>query len=138
MDKKKCPLCKKGNLKRANREEAYEYKGKEVVLNSTGEFCDNCQEGILDGHDLKYIEKKLHNFRCQVDGFLTSDEIRNIRKKLNLTQKEAAIIFGGGVNAFSRYENGEALHIKATDNLLRLLDSHPDLLAEVKSYQEAA
>ena len=33
--------------------------------------------------------------------------IVSVRKKLNLDQREAAEIFGGGVNAFSRYENGK-------------------------------
>lgn len=30
-----------------------------------------------------------------------------MRKKLHLGQREAAEIFGGGINAFSRYENGK-------------------------------
>ncbi|MDO9052424.1 MAG: type II toxin-antitoxin system MqsA family antitoxin [Gallionella sp.] len=29
------------------------------------------------------------------------------RKKLSLDKREAAEIFGGGINAFSRYENGK-------------------------------
>jgi hypothetical protein len=32
--------------------------------------------------------------------------IASVRKKLRLDQQQAAEIFGGGVNAFSRYENG--------------------------------
>ena len=33
--------------------------------------------------------------------------IVTVRKKLNLDQRQAAEIFGGGVNAFSRYETGK-------------------------------
>lgn len=33
--------------------------------------------------------------------------ITRVRKQLSLDQREAAEIFGGGVNAFSRYENGK-------------------------------
>ena len=33
--------------------------------------------------------------------------IASVRKKLKLDQREAAEIFGGGVNVFSRYENGK-------------------------------
>ena len=32
--------------------------------------------------------------------------IARVRRKLDLDQKQAAEIFGGGVNAFSRYETG--------------------------------
>jgi len=33
--------------------------------------------------------------------------IAKVRKKLDLDQREAAEIFGGGLNAFSRYEKGK-------------------------------
>lgn len=58
-------------------------------------------------------------------------EIRRIRRKLGLTQAAAAEIMGGGHNAFSRYERGEAAPLPAVMNLLRLLDRHPELLREL-------
>jgi HTH-type transcriptional regulator/antitoxin MqsA len=57
--------------------------------------------------------------------------ILSVRKKLNLDQREAGEIFGGGVNAFSRYENGKTKPPLALVKLLRLLDRHPDLLQEL-------
>jgi HTH-type transcriptional regulator/antitoxin MqsA len=56
-----------------------------------------------------------------------------VRKKLELTQKEASEIFGGGVNAFSRYEKGKAQPHPSIIKLLRVLDQHPELLAEVRN-----
>ena len=55
-----------------------------------------------------------------------------VRKKLALDQREAGEIFGGGVNAFSRYENGKTKPPLALVKLLKVLDRHPDLLDEVK------
>ena len=43
-----------------------------------------------------------------------------------------AEIFGGGVNAFSRYENGKTKPPLAVVKLLKVLDRHPDLLEEIK------
>jgi HTH-type transcriptional regulator / antitoxin MqsA len=60
-----------------------------------------------------------------------SHEIRRIRRKLGLSQVAAARLTGGGHNAFSRYERGEAAPLPAVLNLLRLLDKHPDLLKEL-------
>jgi len=40
-------------------------------------------------------------------------------------------LFGGGYNAFSWYESGSARPPKSTDTLLRLLDTHPELLNEI-------
>ena len=59
--------------------------------------------------------------------------IANVRKKLRLDQREAAEIFGGGINAFSRYESGKTKPPLALVKLLKLLDRHPDLLNEVRS-----
>jgi HTH-type transcriptional regulator/antitoxin MqsA len=56
-----------------------------------------------------------------------------VRKKLDLDQREAAEIFGGGVNAFSRYENGKTKPPLALVKLFKLLDRHPDLLSEVRA-----
>lgn len=60
-----------------------------------------------------------------------SKEIKRIRLKLGLTQAEAARLTGGGHNAFSRYERGEAAPLPAIVNLFRLLDKHPELLKDL-------
>ena len=51
----------------------------------------------------------------------------------HLDQREAAEIFGGGVNAFSRYENGKTKPPLALLKLLKVLDRHPELLEEIKA-----
>jgi HTH-type transcriptional regulator / antitoxin MqsA len=56
-----------------------------------------------------------------------------LRRKLELDQREAAEIFGGGVNAFSRYENGKTRPPLALIKLLKVLDRHPELLQEVRA-----
>jgi HTH-type transcriptional regulator / antitoxin MqsA len=58
-------------------------------------------------------------------------EIRRIRRKLGLSQTTAARLTGGGHNAFSRYERGEAVPLPAVVNLFKLLDKHPELLKEL-------
>jgi HTH-type transcriptional regulator/antitoxin MqsA len=60
-----------------------------------------------------------------------SKEIRRIRRKLGLSQVAAERLTGGGHNAFSRYERGEAAPLPAVINLLRLLDKHPELLKDL-------
>ena len=64
--------------------------------------------------------------------FVDPEFIVRVRKKLALDQREAAEIFGGGVNAFSRYENGTTKPPLALVKLLKVLDRHPDLLDEIK------
>ena len=62
-----------------------------------------------------------------------SQDIRRIRRKLGLSQIAAARLTGGGHNAFSRYERGEAAPLPAVMNLFKLLDKHPELLKDLTS-----
>ena len=58
--------------------------------------------------------------------------IRSVRAKLNLTQREAGDLFGGGVNAFSRYESGKVEPPKSLSILFALLDENPALLQRIR------
>jgi HTH-type transcriptional regulator/antitoxin MqsA len=66
------------------------------------------------------------------------EELRRIRRKLGLSQHDAARLTGGGHNAFSRYERGEATPLPAVVNLFRLLDRHPRLLRELGEHSTRA
>jgi len=78
--------------------------------------------------------REMQAFNRQVNAAIVDPIfIATVRKKLNLGQKEAADIFGGGINAFSRYENGKTKPPLALVKLLKVLDRHPDLLNEVRA-----
>jgi HTH-type transcriptional regulator/antitoxin MqsA len=95
-----------------------------------GAFCDHCGDGF-PLHDAKE-EKTWQEFRDSIDA-AESAELLRIRKKLGLKQTEASLLAGGGKNAFSRYERGEAKPVAAVINLFRLLDKHPALLSELSA-----
>lgn len=79
--------------------------------------------------------REMRAFSRQVNaGIIDPEFITHVRKKLDLDQREAAVIFGGGVNAFSRYETGKTKPPLALIKLFKLLDRHPDLLDEVRAY----
>ncbi len=77
-------------------------------------------------------------FSKQVNAAIVDPKfIAIVRKKLMLDQREAAEILGGGVNAFSRYENGKTKPPLALVKLPKLLDRHPDLLNEVRRRRQS-
>ncbi len=55
--------------------------------------------------------------RKKSDGLLTSSEIYEARITLGLTQESASLVFGGGKNAFSKYERAEVSQSVAMDKL---------------------
>lgn len=131
----KCPFCGAAELIHGTRELPHTYKGETtVIVGVTGDFCPACEESILDASESNRVKREMRAFAKRVNAAIVDpDFIMTVRKKLDLDQREAAEIFGGGSNAFSRYENGRAKPPLALVKLFRLLDRHPDLLQEVRA-----
>lgn len=131
----KCPVCAAAELVHDTRDQPYTYKGESTLIPAvTGDFCPACGEVVLDMTESTRTSEAMLEFNQQVNAAIVDPElISRIRKKLGLDQREAAEIFGGGVNAFSRYENGRTKPPLALVKLLKVLDRHPDLLAEVRA-----
>jgi HTH-type transcriptional regulator/antitoxin MqsA len=129
----KCPVCGAAELIHDTRDIPYSYKGKTAILTTTGDFCPACGESIHDMEDSERVMREMRAFTRQVNAAIVDPAfIAKVRKKLALDQREAAEIFGGGVNAFSRYENGKTKPPLALVKLLKVLDRHPELLKEIK------
>ena len=131
-----CPVCFEGTLHQRSKQAQFHYRGHTLDYEQEGAWCDACEEGILSGKEAEASEPILDEFMARVEKE-EARELARIRKKLGLSQKEAAKIAGGGHNAFSRYERGEAKPVAAVMNLFRLLDLHPHLLEELKKQDVA-
>ena len=131
----KCPVCGAAELVHDTRDLPYTYKGEVTVIPTvTGDFCPACAEGVSDMNESERYGLMISSFHKQVNAaFVQPEFITTVRKKLKLDQREAGEIFGGGVNAFSRYENGKTKPPLALVKLLKVLDRHPELLAEVSN-----
>ncbi len=131
----RCPICAEAELVHDTRDITYTYKGESTVIPGiTGDFCPACGEAILDAAESARSSAMMLEFNRQVNAATVDPEfIISVRKKLALDQREAAEIFGGGVNAFSRYENGKTKPPLALVKLLKVLERHPDLLAEIRT-----
>lgn len=131
-----CPACGHGGtLVHEVRDIPFEHLGHETVIRAVhGVFCTACQEGFSDPEhpqDWQRYGEQLTAFCAEVTR-LEAATIRATRKKLGLRQADAGRLFGGGAAAFSEYERGKTQPHKSTRLLLKLLDKHPELLAELR------
>lgn len=92
--------------------------------------CGECEFDLDAGDGARY-GAALTALRKQANERRAAD-LRATRKKLGLKQAEAGRLFGGGASAFSEYERGKTQPHKSTVLLLKLLDRHPELLAEIR------
>ena len=130
-----CPICGHEGLRVVTKDFPYAYKGETIIIKGvTGKHCASCEETILSGEDLRRVNDEAMALNKRVNAAIIDPKyIIGVRKKLGLKQKEASNIFGGGPNAFSRYETGKALPPQPLIQLLRLLDRQPELLKEIKN-----
>ena len=131
MTKLQCPLCGEFQQEHKVKPMTYTYRNVEFVINQPALWCDACGEGIIDGKDSNIVMPLIVAEKARIDGLLTPEEIKQVRIKLKLTQKQAALIFGGGVNAFNRYERGKLPISRPLSLLLTVLRNHPNQLKEI-------
>ena len=121
MNKNICPICETGSLSKQVHTGEIQYRDRVIAVhNLEYSQCDSC------GADPVLAEQAKHNQVCfsdakrKIDGLLSSSDIRKARRYLGLTQHAASAVFGGGLNAFSKYERGEVIQSEAMDKLIRV------------------
>jgi len=109
------------------------YKGESITFDMPGWYCDSSDQGIHSGEDMKVSDRILNRLKARVEGLLEPEEIRRIRKKLELSQSAAGELIGGGPRAFQKYERGDLLPSRAISSALVLLDYQPQTLGILKA-----
>lgn len=127
-----CPLTG-APMHRGVKPMALSYKGQSITVDMPGWYCDQSDESIHTGDDMKLSDRALNRLKARVEGLLEPEAIRRIRKKLGLTQALAGELIGGGPRAFQKYETGELLPSRAISSALVLLDHAPENLAVLES-----
>ena len=123
-----CANCRSHSTKVVTYSDTVDFRGLQLdVENLQTTKCGEC------GRSWNTDQQRVHNDSIireaygverdrlrAIQGLLSGDEIAGIRTRFGLNQREAARLFGGGYNAFNKYESGEVLQSAAMDRLLRL------------------
>lgn len=114
------------------------YKSKSITFDMPGWYCDQSEESIHTGEDIKTSDRTLNLLKARSEGLLEPEGIRRIRKKLHLSQEAAGLLIGGGPRAFQKYESGDLLPSRAVSSALILLDHDPEALSVLTTHRTAA
>lgn len=134
MQRQQCYSCgaPTGMLAFEQRSELIDYRHLLRHLHGlAGWQCQACGEIEFDAASAERYaaagDQLLEDYRQ-----IVAADMKRIRRKLQLSQKEAVrLLSGGGHNAFSRYERGEVSAPQPLYMLMRLLDRHPQLMKDV-------
>jgi HTH-type transcriptional regulator/antitoxin MqsA len=123
---------------RETRRRTIRYKKHSVEIDQPAWWCRECGEGVLDSKDSAVADRAFATLKAKAEGVLDPATIARIRTRLNLTQRRAGRILGGGARAFQRYESGAVVVSQPMSNLLKLLDVQPALLSRLMANSTAA
>ena len=119
-----CPICEEGLLKVQNETSSVEYKGESGEVPFTFCVCESCGIETVRPQDAKSNKRAFLEYKKSVDGLLSYSEVKRIRNKYGVKQADACRLFGGGPNAFTKYEHSDVAQSEAMDSLLRLIDKN--------------
>lgn len=123
-----CPRCGLTNLRAHYKSDAVDFKGLTLDVDGLAEtICGDCDyHWNTDGQDLDNMAilrsefARVRDEMREEDGLLTGEQIDKALHLLSISRAKAALLFGGGPNAFARYSSGDVLQSVAMDRLIRL------------------
>lgn len=123
-----CIMCDSDRVHLNERERDVSLDGIGLKVSVRMHWCESCGSEMTLNEDLRFNARAMRQLRKKHYGLLTGQEVRAIRKRLQLSQEQAALIFGGGPVAFSKYENDEVSQSEAMDRLIWLVGNFPQLV----------
>src|SRR5664279_5927675 len=127
-----CPVCERGSLSLSTYSGRFMHRGAELEIGDLVSWlCDMCGERTMEPQQIRANNAKVaqakrdHADAQRSDDLLATEDVRQVRALLGLTQAEASQVFRGGANAFSKYERGEVIQSEPMDLLLRLARDVP-------------
>lgn len=127
-----CPICEKeAELIHLQHPEEIVVRGESIVISGDFYRCTSCNSEF-DNPDPEYdpLDIAYEEYR-KIKGMVHPTQIRDFRKKFDITQKELSSLLGLGEVTISRYENG-SLQDEAHDKLLQLVMDPFNLIKLVK------
>jgi len=114
-----CPYCEVVcSIQHFERSVDITVRGEEFSVTELVHRCDSCSGEFSTSSDpIDPVDEAFSLYRKK-HGMLSPSEIRELRKRYGLTQKELSLLLGWGAVTLSRYENG-ALQDMAHDRLLQ-------------------
>lgn len=121
-----CPECEEGQLSAGTRTIEITHLGASLRVPDLECYrCALCGTETVKPQQIRRNEIRIADARRSAQGLLSGNHILRMREHLGLSQSEAAELFGGGPNGFSKYERGVTIQSVPMDRLLRVAFAFP-------------
>lgn len=136
-NKQRCPICEQGDLETLTESRTMDEHGAAFTVDELKyQVCSNCGVEQVGAAELRQNKQLIMAARKRAKNLLTGKEVREVRKSLGLTQQQAAEYFGGGTNAFSKYETEKVEQNLSMDRFLRVAYVIPSVIPTLRTISE--
>ena len=115
-----CPKCNSEQEYYIDKRVFKEYKGVTVNVEENVPICTKCRNELI----INYIEdenlNRIYNKYREIKNIITPSEIKKIREKYDISQRELTAILDFGKMTINKYENG-SIPSKTQSDYLRLM-----------------
>lgn len=128
-----CPVCGNGTWHpHTDGVYAFRYGRKEHHVGGQHYArCDRCNtRGYLPAQR-EENRRIVQEYQANLAGYISPSDVLAVREKYLLTQADAARIFGGGSQGFSKWERGIATPAGPTARLIKLALKHSEVMRDL-------
>lgn len=117
-----CAECGADQMFRSRNAFHMQYKDSDLIVEGVEHWeCPECGAIEFEADDSLALTKALDAAYRETNGFLTPDEIKSLRKRLDLSQQDFETLLGVTSPTVSRWETGKVVQTRTADNLMRLM-----------------
>ncbi|MGD9679105.1 MAG: type II TA system antitoxin MqsA family protein [Vulcanibacillus sp.] len=125
----KCNAMMETNIKSIKK--VFRVKGEQIIQKNEVLFCKKCDTELFnEEYDSRSINKAFAEYRRR-HNILSPVEIKNIREKYKVSQKDFALILGFGEITITRYENG-MIPDKPYSERIRMMENKDNFLKALR------
>ncbi len=117
-----CPYCNSEQEYYIDKRIFKEYKGVDVNVEENVPICKKCGNELVINNIEDENLKRIYNKYRELKNIITPSEIKNLRNKYDISQRELTAILDFGKMTINRYENG-SLPSKSQSDYLRLISN---------------
>lgn len=127
-----CPYCRKEVDYKIEKKEIKEFRGIEINTYENVAVCNECHQDLYVNEIEEKNNERIYKLYREKANIIKPQDIVNLRKKYDISQRELTAILGFGKMTINRYERGGVPTKSQSDYIKLLIDNDSKFIEKVK------
>ena len=127
-----CPYCKKEVDYRIEKRDVKEFRGIEIDTYENVAVCKECHQDLYVNEIEEKNNERIYELYRAKANIIKAQDIVDLRKKYDISQRELTAILGFGKMTINRYERGGVPTKSQSDYIRLLIDNDNKFIEKVK------